>query len=70
MSPAGLSTKRNDLHQIVVDDSLAREELGLRKAGGEVRRQFVAAGADEDGADARDAAGDQHRAQCRFPPVA
>jgi hypothetical protein len=35
-SPSGLVHDADDLHQIVVDDVLARDELGVGKTGGEI----------------------------------
>jgi hypothetical protein len=54
------------LHQIIVDDGLVRDERGLGKAGGEVRLQLAMVGADQNGADAFDATGDQHPAPGAF----
>jgi len=49
-----------------VDDVLVRDKIGLGKTDGEIRHELVLVGADQDGADARRAKGDQHLADGAF----
>ncbi len=63
---ARLVHEADHLRQIIVEHGFVCGELGLGKAAGKVRLQFVVVVADQDGTDTRNAASDEHLTQSAF----